>query len=122
MRGRVWQICALAMAMAVAPAAAGVRPGPALLYAKPPAAPQLTSSAPFAARPLLVSGTDAYRSGEYVYQDYLYDDHGADTKPGLGNSQSLSAPTAGDVQYPAGHATATTPPTSWSCGSARLPM
>src|SRR4051794_38382598 len=56
---------------------------------------------------LLVSGTDAYRRGEYVYQDYLFDDHGADTTPGLGASanwasQPLFCPAAGDVEYPAG--------------------
>jgi hypothetical protein len=39
----------------------GKLPGPPLLYAKAPHAPQLENHAPFRARPLLVSGTDAYR-------------------------------------------------------------
>jgi dienelactone hydrolase len=79
----------------------GERPGPPLLYAKAPRVPQLAVGAPFRARPLLVSGTDAYRGGEYLYQDYLFDDHGADTgastsRPGVGGfSQS-----DGDLVYP----------------------
>ena len=45
--------------------------------------------------PLLVSGTDAYRGGEYLYQDYLFDDHGADTgahvsPPGTGGFSPAS--------------------------------
>lgn len=55
----------------------GPRPGPALLYAKPVRAPQLSNRAPFRAAPILVSGTTAYRKGEFLYQDYLYDDNGA---------------------------------------------
>ncbi len=81
----------------------GERPGPPLLYKKPPKASPLSVKAPFAARPLLVSGTDAYRDGEYLYQDYLFDDHGADTQPGLGSqppgADSFS-PTGGDAFYP----------------------
>lgn len=55
------------------------RPGPDLLYAGPAEAPQLTNAAPFAAPPILVSGATAYRGGEFLYQDYLYDDHGANS-------------------------------------------
>lgn len=44
----------------------GARPGPALLYAPRPRAPELSVKRPFRAAPLLVSGTDAYRNGEYV--------------------------------------------------------
>src|SRR5690242_14269218 len=58
-------------------AAPGVRPGPALLYEKPAAAPQLTNARPWRAKPILVSGASAYRDGEFLYQDFLYDDHGA---------------------------------------------
>jgi hypothetical protein len=70
-----------------------------------PTTPELQVKPPFRAAPLLVSGTDAYRRGEYLYQDYLLDDHGADTVPGLGSSaqwgsQPLFSPTAGDVRYP----------------------
>jgi hypothetical protein len=53
------------------------RPGPAILYAGPADAPQLTNAAPFTAPPILVSGATAYRDGEFLYQDFLYDDHGA---------------------------------------------
>ncbi len=82
----------------------GERPGPPILYAPAPAAPQLSVAAPFSAPPLLVSGTDAYRDGDYVYQDYLFDDRGADTSPGVGSrpesSDQTFSPPAGDVQYP----------------------
>jgi hypothetical protein len=63
----------------------GPRPGPDLLYAKrPPAAPQLTNRKPWRAKPILVSGTTSYRNGEFLYQDFLYDDSGArfTTDPG----------------------------------------
>src|SRR4051812_41492775 len=53
------------------------RPGPGILYAGPAAAPQLTNAGVWRADPILVSGASAYRSGEFLYQDYLYDDHGA---------------------------------------------
>ncbi|MDX6200153.1 MAG: hypothetical protein QOJ79_3304 [Actinomycetota bacterium] len=55
------------------------RPGPDLLYASEAGAPQLQNrpGGPWHAAPLLISGADAYRSGEYVYQGFLYDDHGA---------------------------------------------
>jgi hypothetical protein len=44
-------------------------------------APQLTNRGVWKARPILVSGARAYRRGEFVYQDYLYDDHGARQTP-----------------------------------------
>ncbi|MGI9021339.1 MAG: alpha/beta hydrolase-fold protein [Solirubrobacterales bacterium] len=53
------------------------RPGPDILYSKPAKAPQLRNRGPWQARPILVSGASAYRSGEFLYQDYIYDDHGA---------------------------------------------
>jgi dienelactone hydrolase len=53
------------------------RPGPDLLYAKRPVAPQLTNRKPWRAKPILVSGTTSYRRGEFLYQDFLYDDSGA---------------------------------------------
>lgn len=55
----------------------GPRPGPDLLYAPPPAAPQLENTGIWRAAPILVSGASAYRRGEFLYQDYLYDDRGA---------------------------------------------
>jgi hypothetical protein len=76
----------------------GERPGPDVLYAPRPAAPQLDNHDPrFTAEPLLVSGTEAYVDGEYLYQDYLYDDFGADTD---GNDGGALAPSAGDLEYP----------------------
>ncbi|MFL5827359.1 MAG: glucodextranase DOMON-like domain-containing protein [Thermoleophilaceae bacterium] len=58
---------------------AGHRPGPDILYASAPRAPQLENTGIWHAQPILVSGASAYRSGEFLYQDYLYDDHGADS-------------------------------------------
>jgi hypothetical protein len=60
--------------------AAGPRPGPSILYRPPALSPQLTNRPGgfWKAQPILISGTSAYRSGEYLYQDFLYDDHGSD--------------------------------------------
>jgi hypothetical protein len=55
----------------------GPRPGPALLYAKSFSAPQLQNRRPWRAKPILISGATSYRSGEFLYQDFLYDDNGA---------------------------------------------
>src|SRR6201996_4644102 len=59
----------------------GPRPGPAILYEPPAVAPELTNTGIWQAPPILVSGTTAYRHGEFLYQDYLYDDHGAREVP-----------------------------------------
>ncbi|MGH2882243.1 MAG: glucodextranase DOMON-like domain-containing protein, partial [Solirubrobacteraceae bacterium] len=59
----------------------GPRPGPDILYEPTAVAPQLTNSGIWQAPPILVSGTTAYRDGEFLYQDYLYDDHGAHEVP-----------------------------------------
>jgi pimeloyl-ACP methyl ester carboxylesterase len=76
----------------------GARPGPDVLYAPAPAAPQLENRDPrFHAAPLLVSGTEAYQEGEYIYQDHLYDDYGSDTSGTGGRSLS---PRTGDITYP----------------------
>ncbi|MCW2967072.1 MAG: putative penicillin acylase [Solirubrobacteraceae bacterium] len=80
----------LLAALAAAPASA--RPGPDLLYAKAAVAPQLTNAGIWKAPPILVSGTTAYRKGEFLYQDYLYDDHGAQETPDPGDPR-----TAGDL-------------------------
>lgn len=55
------------------------RPGPALLYAPAPRAPQLENTGIWRARPILISGASAYRKGEFLYQDFVYDDHGANS-------------------------------------------
>src|SRR3954464_3937806 len=57
----------------------GPRPGPDILYEPPATAPQLTNGPGWSAPSILVSGATAYRDGEFLYQDYLYDDHGANS-------------------------------------------
>ena len=56
----------------------GPRPGPSILYAPLATAPQLENAkgSPWKAAPIMVSGASAYRKGEYLYQGYIYDDHG----------------------------------------------
>lgn len=77
--------------------AGGVRPGPPVLYAEPPAAPQLENRHPaFVAPPLLVMGAEAYRGHEYLYQDWLYDDNGSDS----GANDAGGSDTGGDFDYP----------------------
>lgn len=92
----------------------GARPGPDVLYADAPRAPQLENRDPrFRVAPVQVSGTEVYQAGEYVYTDYLYDDHGAQTSPLNSTDQSASNDTtvnglsanalayqAGNVRYP----------------------
>lgn len=67
----------------------GPRPGPSILYETPAVAPQLTDTGIWHAPPILVSGTTAYRAGEFLYQDYLYDDNGAHEVPDPDRSASL---------------------------------
>src|SRR5438445_4946608 len=82
----------------------GPSPGPAILYAKPPRAPQLENTGIWKAPPILVSGAQAYRAGEWLYQDYLFDDHGAtgvkDGNDPNGASTNLFSPSAGTFTYP----------------------
>ena len=83
--GRIVSCCALALALAVPATASaglpsvssGARPGPDVLYAPAPRAPQLENTGPWQAPPILVSGARAYRDGEFLYQDFLLDDYGA---------------------------------------------
>jgi hypothetical protein len=55
------------------------QPGPEALYQAPAQAPQLENApnSGWHAKPILISGASAYRHGEFVYQGYIYDDHGA---------------------------------------------
>jgi hypothetical protein len=55
------------------------RPGPAVLYQPLAQAPQLENAkgSGWHAKPILISGASAYRRGEFLYQGYVYDDHGA---------------------------------------------
>src|SRR4051794_16700233 len=89
--------------------ASGARPGPDLLYSDPPAAPQLENAAPWKAPPILVSGATAYRDGEFLYQDFLYDDHGAagtqdPSDPFNNDVENMFAPKHGTLSYPTGDA------------------
>jgi hypothetical protein len=61
----------------------GALPGPPVLYSEQPTAPELQNHDPrFRAAPLLVSGTEGYVQGEYLYQDYLNDDRGGSAASG----------------------------------------
>ena len=99
---------AVFVALASAPAAAladpsslyrgpGPRPGPDILYEPPATAPQLTNAGPWQAEPILVSGASAYRDGEFLYQDFLYDDHGANSGRRDANDPRSNAGTASDT-------------------------
>ena len=109
---RVAWLPLLALLALAAPAAAderslysgpGPRPGPDALYAPVAQAPQLTNAGAWQAPPLLVSGASAYRSGEFLYQGFLYDDHGARGSRAQSDSRSgddtFSAPN-GTYSYP----------------------
>ena len=115
MRGHLLAAALAAGALAAAPAtradssslpsvASGERPGPTLLYADAPAAPQLENVAPWKAPPILVSGTEAYRDGEFLYQDFLFDDHGAtgdqDPNDPFNEIENMFSPKHGTLSYP----------------------
>jgi hypothetical protein len=82
----------------------GARPGPALLYAPPATAPQLENAGVWKAPPILVSGAEAYRDGEFLYQDFLYDDYGGAGAPDPTDpftpAANLFAPNHGTLTYP----------------------
>jgi hypothetical protein len=80
------------------------RPGPEILYRPLAKAPQLRNAGVWRANPILVSGASAYRDGEFLYQDFLYDDHGAkaasrDPSDPRVSGDSFSAPN-GTYTYP----------------------
>src|SRR5687768_27958 len=82
----------------------GHRPGPDVLYAPPASAPQMENAAPWKAEPILISGATAYRDGEFLYQDFLYDDHGArgaeDPTDPFNSLEFLFSPKHGTLTYP----------------------
>ena len=80
----------------------GQRPGPDLLYAPATVAPQLENRGAWRAAPILVSGATAYRRGEFLYQDFLYDDRGARATrdPGDPRGGHVFSPAAGTYTYP----------------------
>ena len=82
----------------------GPRPGPDLLYRDAATAPQLTNGPGWDARPILVSGASAYRDGEFLYQDFLYDDHGAQ-----GDARDPGDPRNGDDSFSLPNGTYTYP-------------
>ena len=95
-------VVALAAGAAVMPSSAGAaslytgpepRPGPDLLYEpRPPTASQLTNRKPWRAKPILISGATAYRRGEFLYQDFLYDDSGARLTPDPADPRTAGEP------------------------------
>src|SRR2546421_8029328 len=102
----------VAILIALAPAAdagslyhgPGPRPGPDILYSSAPVAPQLQNTGPWKAPPILVSGAEAYHGGEFLYQDYLYDDSGAAGTPDPNDpfdpAANLFSPRHGTLTYP----------------------
>ena len=94
------------------PVGALERPGPPILYWPAAKAPQLQNTGIWHADPILISGASAYRDGEYLYQDYLYDDHGAklsadpnDPRPNDNNQFSANN---GTYTYPTAYTDANT--------------
>ena len=81
------------------------RPGPSILYARPVVAPELTNGGIWHAAPILVSGATAYRAGEFLYQDWIYDDNGATEAPDPNDPRSsgnLFSKPDGTYTYPTG--------------------
>jgi hypothetical protein len=101
-------LCApVAAAGSSLPSGPGPLPGPPILYRAPATAPQLTNAKPWKAPPILVSGAAAYRDGEFLYQGFLYDDHGAreladPTDPRASSEGDLFSKPNGTYTYPTG--------------------
>jgi len=79
-------------------------PGPDVLYEAPTTAPQFDNGTGWEADPLLVCGAKGYDSGEFLYQDWVYDDYGANTDPSDTTSPPPTSTTladpVGDIVYP----------------------
>ncbi|HEX8208141.1 MAG TPA: dienelactone hydrolase family protein [Solirubrobacteraceae bacterium] len=97
-------LAAPAQAASLPQVESGHRPGPDVLYAPPATAPQMENDGPWRAAPILVSGATAYRDGEFLYQDFLYDDHGArgaeDPTDPFNGLEFLFSPKHGTLTYP----------------------
>lgn len=81
-----------------------------VLYSAPPAPPQLENTGPWKAAPILISGAEAYRAGEFLYQDFLFDDHGAtgpadDPADPFNQIENMFAAKHGTLSYPTDTAT-----------------
>src|SRR4051794_20179393 len=67
--------------------------GPAILHRRLARSPQLETARNWHAPPILISGAQAYRDGEFLYQDHLYDDRAlsypADPKRYAGNAADI---------------------------------
>src|SRR4051794_10839152 len=104
-------LCAAPAAGASLPTvASGARPGPSLLYASAPDAPQLQNTGVWQAPPILVSGAEAYRQGEFLYQDFLFDDHGGagsadDPNDPFNQVENMFSAKHGTLSYPTDTAT-----------------
>ena len=61
-----------------------VPPGPSILYQPLANSPQIENTGPWVATPILISGASAYRQGEFLYQDFIYEDSGAKGTNGAG--------------------------------------
>jgi hypothetical protein len=107
----LWLAVAAPLPYAIRPALAdslpsvtsGARPGPDVLYAPAASSPQLENVGVWSADPILVSGASAYRGGEFLYQDFLYDDHGAAEQSDPGDPRSagnLFSRPSGTYTYP----------------------
>jgi dienelactone hydrolase len=79
------------------PLSVDIQPGPAALNNPPPRAPQFENTGIWQADPIWISGASAYRKGEFLYQDYLYDDRGATTN---GNAGPTNLARSGRYTYP----------------------
>jgi hypothetical protein len=82
----------------------GPRPGPDLLYAAAPVAPQLQNVSPWSGKPILVSGAEKYGGHQFIYQDFLFDDSGAKGTPDPNDpfspAANLFSPRYGTLTYP----------------------
>lgn len=56
------------------PSLAPAGTGPDILHRELVRSPQLENTGTWKAQPILISGASAYRDGEFLYQDFLYDD------------------------------------------------
>ena len=74
-------------------------PGPDILYEDPVVAPQFEPEGDWTADPLLVCGQTAYDGGEFLYQGWPFDDHGAASDDPSVAEQPVSG-TNGDLVYP----------------------
>ena len=82
---------------AVSPASVNILPGPSILNDAPARAPHFENTGIWQADPIRVSGATAYRKGEFLYQDWIYDDRGATTN---GSGSTTRYARTGRYSYP----------------------